>query len=66
MKVLWKIKRLDGTTDDVVTEEDSAPIPGDGKILNGIPVKIGSHVTTPTSEPHTGYGIVAAAEEQEI
>lgn len=65
MKVLWKIERLDGSTMDVMTDETEAPIPGDGKILEEIPVKIGGNVTTPVTSPITGYDMVVAAKEQD-
>lgn len=66
MKVLWKIKMLDGSIKEVSTTESDRPTPGDGKIIDGLPVTIGSNVTTPTTKKQTGYDLVAAAEEQTI
>ncbi len=65
-KVLWIIERLDGTTTRVLTEETMEPIPGDGKIIDGIPVAIISVVTTPLSGELEKHDLVVAAKEQRI
>ena len=66
MKVLWIIDRLDGSQTRIETYESTEPVSGDGKIVGGIPVAIGSKVTTPTSGELNKHDLVIAAVEQEI
>ncbi|GER06668.1 hypothetical protein GCM10007972_13240 [Iodidimonas muriae] len=64
MKVLWIIDRLDGTKAKITTRESTEPVSGDGTIVDGIPVAIGSKVTTPLSGEFDKHDIVIAAKEQ--
>lgn len=64
MKVLWIIKRNNGSVTKIVTEERAEPIPGDGAIVNGIPVAVGSKVTTPMAADLDKHDIAISAEEQ--
>ena len=66
MKVRWIIDRLDGTRVEIMTCESTEPVTGDGKIVDGIPVAIGSKVTTPLSGQHGKHDVVIAAREQQI
>jgi hypothetical protein len=65
MKVLWKVKMLDGSVKDIWSKEDSNPIPGDGKFLDGIPVKICGVLTTPNLAELGHHDLAVSAEEQE-
>ena len=64
MKVLWIIQRKDGSMTKIVTEEDLAPIPGDGANVDGILVAVGSKVTTPMSAELDKHDVAVAATEQ--
>lgn len=66
MKILWIIKRLDGSTLKIETEEKIEPITGDGKILQGVPVAIGSKITTPNLADQGKHDVVIAATEQKL
>ena len=64
MKVLWIIDRLDGTQTRIIKEEATRPVPGDGAHINGIPVAIGSVLTTPMAGELEKYDLAVAAKEQ--
>lgn len=64
MKVLWIVERLDGSLLKLLTEETDDPISGDGKIIEGIPVAIGSKVTTPMAADLDKHDLAVAAKEQ--
>lgn len=66
MKVLWIIERIDGTKIRIVTQENTKPIPGDGHIVEGIPVAIVSTVTTPNLGELDKFDIAVEAKEQKI
>ena len=66
MKVKWIVKRLDGSKLDIETEEKSKPVPGDGKILNGIRVAVGPMVTTPNLADQGKHALVVEATEQKL
>lgn len=64
MKVLWIIERLDGTVTQVIREQAAAPVPGDGAHVDGIPVAIGSLITTPMAGELDRHDLAVAAKEQ--
>jgi hypothetical protein len=64
MKVLWIIDRNDGSITQIVTEEAAEPVSGDGAVVNGMPVAIGSKVTTPMASDLDKHDVAVAAKEQ--
>ena len=64
MKVLWIIEMKDGSIKKVVTEESADPVSGDGAIVQGIPVAVGSKVTTPMAAELDKHDVAVAAKEQ--
>jgi len=66
MKILWIIDRLDGSQVRHITEEAVAPVSGDGAIVEGIPVKVGSKATTPMASLAEKHDLAIAAIEQKL
>lgn len=64
MKILWIIERKDGSTIKVITEEAAEPISGDGAVVDGIPVAVGTRVTTPRAGDLERHDVVVSAREQ--
>jgi hypothetical protein len=64
MKVLWIIYRLDGTIARIIREQAAAPVPGDGAHIDGIPIAIGSVITTPMAGDLDQHDLAVAAKEQ--
>jgi len=64
MKVLWIIKRKVGSTSKFVTDETVAPTPGDGAIVDGIPVAVGPTLSTPMAGELDKHDIAVEAKEQ--
>lgn len=65
MKIMWIVDRLDGSQTRHFSEEGVEPVPGDGKIVDGIPIAVGSNVTTPMAGERDKHDLVVAAKEQE-
>ncbi len=64
MKILWIIKRKDGSIPKVVTDDRAEPAPGDGAIVDGIPVVVRSKLTTPMAADLDKHDVAIDAEEQ--
>ena len=64
MKILWIIDRKDGSIAKIVTEEAAEPISGDGAVVNGIPVAVGSKVATLMASDLDKHDVAVAAKEQ--